>query len=93
MDEFEKVVIYYDNGQDTLARIIDTLLINKINVEHRVKFNHIEKRLFQIADMLTFIDKMIYKYNSNIELTKAEKYFFGIKDILNIIRLLKVKRL
>ena len=93
MNEFETVVIYYDNGQEALGSIIDTLLINKNNVEHRVEFNHKEKRLFQVSDMLTFIDKIVYKHNNNIPLTNAEKFFFSVKDILGIIRQLKNKRI
>ena len=90
--QFDKVVVYYDNGQDALGAIIDTLLLNKNNVEHRIDFNHKEKRLFQVSDMLTFVDKIVYKHNNKIELTRAEKYFFSVKDILGIIRQLKPKR-
>lgn len=93
MNQFEKVVIYYDNGQEALGAIIDTLLITKNNVERRIEFDHKEKRLFQVSDMLTFIDKIVYKHNHNIPLTKAEKYFFSIKYIHGIIRQLKSKRL
>lgn len=93
MNEFEKVVVYYDNGQEALGAIIDTLLITKNNVEHRIEFDHKEKRLFQVSDMLTFVDKIVYKHNHNMPLTKAEKYFFSVKDILGIIRQLKSKRL
>ena len=93
MNEFKQVVIYYDNGQNTLGAIIDTLLINKSNIEHRIEFDHKEKRLFQVSDMLTFVDKIVYKHNNNIKLTKAETYFFSVKDILGIIRQLKSKRL
>ena len=32
MNEFEKIVVYYDNGQEALGAIIDTLLIKKKNV-------------------------------------------------------------
>ena len=62
-------------------------------VEHRVEFDHKEKRLFQVSDMLTFMDKIVYKHNHNIPLTRSEKYFFSVKDILGIIRQLKNKRL
>lgn len=93
MKDFEKIVIYYDNGQEALGAIIDTLLISKNNVEHRIEFNHTEKRLFQVSDMLTFIDKIVYKHNHNMPLTKSEKYFFSVKDILGIMRQLKNKRL
>ena len=91
MNEFAQVVVYYDNGQDALGAIIDTLLLNKTNVEHRIEFNHKEKRLFQVSDMLTFVDKIVYKHQNNMPMTKAEKYFFSVKDILGIIRQLKSK--
>ena len=93
MNEFEKVVVYYDNGQEALGAIIDALLINKNNVEHRINFNHKEIRLFQVSDMLTFIDKIDYKYHHKIPITKAERYFFKIKDITDIKRRLKNKRI
>ena len=93
MNEFEKVIIYYDNGQDALGAIIDTLLLNSANVEQRIDFDHKEKRLFQVSDMLTFVDKIVYKHNNNMKLTRAETYFFSVKDILGIIRQLKNKRL
>ncbi len=42
--------------------------------------------------MLTFVDKIVYKHQNNMPITKAEKYFFSVKDILGIIRQLKSKR-
>lgn len=93
MDEFEKIVIYYDNGQDELGKIIDSLVITKNNIEHRTEFNHKEKRLFQVSDMLTFVDKIVYKHDNNMQLTKAEKYFFQLRDIIDIERRLKNKRI
>ncbi|MGN1301833.1 MAG: DUF3800 domain-containing protein [Clostridia bacterium] len=93
IDQFKKVVVYYDNGQDALGAIIDTLLMTKNNVEHRIEFDHKEKRLFQVSDMLTFVDKIVYKHEHNIQLTRAEKYFFSVKDILGIMRQLKNKRI
>lgn len=93
IDEFEKVVIYYDNGQEELGAIIDSIIKDKNNVEHRTEFDHKEKRLFQVSDMLTFVDKIVYKHNNNIALTKAEKYFFQLRDIIDIERRLKNKRI
>lgn len=93
MNEFEKVVIYYDNGQEELGAIIDSIIKDKNNVEHRTEFDHKEKRLFQVSDMLTFVDKIVYEHNNNIALTKAEKYFFQLRDIIDIERRLKNKRI
>ncbi len=64
----------------------------KLLVSTIFEFDHKEKRLFQVSDMLTFVDKIVYKHNNKIELTKAEKYFFSVKDILGLIRQLKPKR-
>ncbi|MBQ2835711.1 MAG: DUF3800 domain-containing protein [Clostridia bacterium] len=93
IDEFEEVVIYYDNGQEELGRILNDVLKDKNNVKYRIEFDHREKRLFQVSDMLTFIDKIVYKYNNNMQLTKSEKYFFGVKNIEGMMRQLKSKRI
>ena len=90
---FDKIVIYYDNGQETLATILDTIFATNSKVERRVEFDHTKKRLFQISDMLTVIDKLDYKRKNNIQFTKAEKYFFSGKDFRHIINLLKNKRI
>ena len=92
-DTFDKIVIYYDNGQETLATILDTLFATNPKVERKIEFDHIKKRLFQVSDMLTVIDKLEYKRKNNITFTKAEKYFFNGKDFRHIINLLKNKRI
>jgi len=93
LESFDKIVIYYDNGQETLATILDTIFATNPKVERRVDFNHTKKRLFQVSDMLTVIDKMDYKRKNKIPFTKAEKYFFTGKDFRQIIELLKKKRI
>ena len=93
LESFDKIVIYYDNGQVTLATILDTLFATNPKVERRIEFDHTKKRLFQVSDMLTVIDKLEYKRKNNIPFTKAEKYFFNGKDIRHIINLLKNKRI
>lgn len=93
INSFDKVVIYYDNGQETLATILDTLFASYPNVERRIEFDHKKKRLFQVSDMLTVIDKLDYKRKNNIPFTKSEKYFFNGKDFRHIINLLKKKRI
>jgi len=78
-DSFDKIVIYYDNGQETLATILDIVFATNERAERRIEFDHIKKRLFQVSDMLTFIDKLDYKYHNNMPFTKAEKKFFKNK--------------
>jgi len=49
MDKFDKVVVYYDNGQDALGAIIDTLLLNK---------NNVERYFFSVKDILGIIRQL-----------------------------------
>ena len=76
-----------------MATILDTLFATNPKVERKIGFDHTKKRLFQVSDMLTVIDKLDYKRKNNIAFTKAEKYFFNGKDFRHIINLLKNKRI
>ena len=71
--------------------------LNKLNdrfdgFEHRVDFDHKEKRLFQVSDMLTFIDKYDYKYKNKLPYTKGEKYFFDFYEIRRTLKEINKKR-
>ena len=92
-NKFDKIVMYYDNGQEVLGTILDSIFLRFNGFEHRISFNHKEKRLFQVSDMLTYIDKYDYKYKHKITFTKSEKYFFTDDEIRKIIRELNKKRL
>ncbi len=91
-NKFDKIVLYYDNGQKPLGYIIDSLFIRFNGFEHKAVFNHKEKRLFQVSDMLTYIDKAVYKHKNNIKYTKAELYFFGNEELRKISKELNKKR-
>ena len=90
--KFDKIILYYDNGQEILGTILDSIFYRFEGFEHRVKFNHKEKRLFQVSDMLTYIDKYDYKYKNKLQFAKSEKYFFTDNEIRKIIRELNKKR-
>ena len=91
-NRFDKIVMYYDNGQETLGTILDSIFLRFEGFEHRVNFDHKEKRLFQVSDMLTFIDKYDYKYKNKMSFTRGEKYFFSIEEIRKILKELNKKR-
>lgn len=91
--KFDKIVMYYDNGQEVLGTILDSIFLRFDNFEHRILFDHKEKRLFQVSDMLTYIDKYDYKYKNKMSFTKSEKYFFTEDEIRKILRELNKKKL
>lgn len=91
-DKFDQIVMYYDNGQEVLGTMLDSIFLKFNNFEHRIDFDHKEKRLFQVSDMLTYIDKYDYKYKNKMTFTKSEKYFFTKDEMRKIIRELNKKR-
>ena len=91
-EKFDKIVMYYDNGQEVLGTILDSIFLRFDVFEHRVDFDHKEKRLFQVSDMLTYIDKYNYKYKNKMTFSKSEKYFFTTDEIRKILKELNKKR-
>ena len=91
-NKFDRIVMYYDNGQETLGTILDSIFLRFEGFEHRINFDHKEKRLFQVSDMLTFIDKYDYKYKNKMSFTRGEKYFFNVEEIRRILKELNKKR-
>ncbi len=93
LKKFDVIVMYYDNGQEILGKILDQIFSKYNGFEHRDLFDHKEKRLFQVSDMLTFIDKYNYKYKNKMKFTKGEKYFFTDEEIRLILREIDKKRI
>ena len=92
IQKYDLVVVYYDEGQERLAYIIKKAFAQFNNVEHRKKFNLKDKKLFQVADMLTCIDKLEFKTRNKIPLTKNEKYFISYDSFKKLQISLKNKR-
>ncbi len=73
--DFDKVIIYYDNGQVELTKII-TSVFNAFysNIEFR-KVKPSEYKLFQVADLLCTMELLKLKTDAN-SFSKSEKEFF-----------------
>ena len=92
LKKVDVIVMYYDNGQEILGKILDQIFSKYNGFEHRELFDHKEKRLFQVSDMLTYIDKYNYKYKNKMSFTKSEQYFFNLDEIRKILKELNKKR-
>lgn len=74
-DGFDKIIVYYDNGQIELGAILNTVFsIHFSNVEFR-KAEPQKYRLLQAADFICSIELLKIKKNEN-RLSKTEKQFF-----------------
>ena len=90
--KFTKINLYYDNGQEILGTILDSAFLKFSSFDHIVKFDHVKERLFQVSDMLTYIDKYDYKYKNKMPITKIERYFFMHEEIRKILKEIDKKR-
>lgn len=74
-DEFEKIIVYYDNGQRELSAILNAAFSVKFaNVDFR-KAEPQKYRLLQIADFICSMELLKIKKKEN-RLSKSEKQFF-----------------
>ena len=73
---FDKIIVYYDNGQTQLTKII-TSVFNVLfsNVEMR-KVRPVDYKLFQVADLICTLEMLADKAAHN-SFTKSETDFFG----------------
>ena len=75
MNSFDKVIVYYDNGQRELGSILNAIFSIKLsNVEFR-KADPREYRLLQVADLFCTIELMKIKRDES-RLSKSEEKFF-----------------
>ncbi len=89
--KFDKIVIYYDNGQSQLAAILEEVF-KDFNISFISDFDKTNEKLFQVADMLTFMDKYYYKFKHKLYISKNEKIFFENMEMRKLLKELKNKR-
>jgi hypothetical protein len=75
---FDKIIIYYDNGQKSLKRILN-ILFNSLfsNVEVR-KVSPADYKLFQVADLVCTLDHIRSKIDIG-QFSNSEAEFFSSK--------------
>lgn len=78
---YDRVIIYYDNGQMELNRILASIFATTLSAVEFRKVIPSEYRLFQVADMCCSLELIKLKLDRN-ELTASESIFFGsIRDL------------
>lgn len=74
-ESFDKIIVYYDNGQVELTKILTTLfnaLLN--NVEFR-KVKPSDYKLFQVADLVCTLE-LLFEKSGTSSFTHSEFEFF-----------------
>lgn len=92
---FDKVIVYYDNGQALVTDLINTVLCAYLSRVDVRKISPRDYRLSQAADMLCTLELMGQKANQS-SLSRSEDLFFGnrralVKNFLKPMRRLAFK--
>ncbi len=73
---FDKIILYYDNGQKPLKRILNVIFSSKFsNIEVR-KVKPVDYKLFQVADLICTLEHISNKTELGV-FSSSEKEFFG----------------
>ena len=81
-NEFNKIIVYYDNGQGELSKILTSIFsVVFTNVEFR-KVLPVDYKLFQVADLICTMELVKTKYDRDMQ-SASEKGIFGSKRDFN----------
>ena len=72
---FDDVIVYYDSGQSKLASVIDDVFSILNGYRRKVHFDHYEKKLFQVADLICTLKLLAIKHEKK-ELSNSELLIF-----------------
>ena len=72
---FDRIVVYYDNGQNELSYILNAILNTKLSLVEFKNASPKEYQLLQVADFICSIELLKQKRQNNL-LTNSEKAFF-----------------
>ena len=93
-NSFDKVIVYYDNGQVELTKILSSVFnVLYTDVEFR-KVKPVDYKLFQVADLVCTMELLSEKAES-CSFSKSEKEFFcSVRDFRkNYLKPLQKKKL
>ena len=74
---FDKVIVYYDNGQAIVTDLINTVFnayLSRVDVR---KIKHADYRLSQAADLVCTLELLRLKEKYGATMSRSEEIFFG----------------
>ena len=80
-ERYNKVILYYDNGQKNITRILNTVLATNFNEYDIRKVLPKDYKLFQVADLICTLELIKNKMEIN-NLSKSETLIFHNKKEL-----------
>lgn len=78
---YEKVILYYDNGQHELNRILNTVLATELAEYDVRKVLPSDYRLFQVADLICTLELLRIKMENGQLSSSEERMFHSKRDL------------
>ncbi|MCR4721524.1 MAG: DUF3800 domain-containing protein [Lachnospiraceae bacterium] len=78
---FDNVIVYYDNGQREITRMLNAVLATELNNYELRRVQPVNYRLFQAADLLCTLTLLQKRYDTN-SLTKSDMLLFHSRNDL-----------
>lgn len=79
-NSFERVIIYYDNGQVELTKVLTSVFSTLyVHVEFR-KVKPVDYKLFQVADLMCTMELLAEKADSNHFSNSELEFFENVRD-------------
>ena len=78
---YEKVILYYDNGQHELNRILNTVLATELTDYDVRKVLPSDYRLFQVADLICTLELLKIKMENGQLSNSEERMFHSKRDL------------
>ena len=75
---FDRIIIYYDNGQKALKRILNVLFNSMFTHVEVRKVSPADYKLFQVADLVCTLEHIKYKIDLGM-FSKTESEFFSTR--------------
>ena len=72
---FDRIIIYYDNGQHEITRMLNLIFNYTLNGVEARSVSPSQYSLFQVADFVCTMELLDLKFSKN-ELSRSEKKFF-----------------
>ena len=76
--DFERVVLYYDNGQHELSRILNTVLATELSSYEMKRVIPSDYRLFQVADLFCTLE-LVKEKLTHTTMNRSEELLFHSK--------------
>ena len=78
---FDKVIVYYDNGQRPISKMLNAVMATELNDYEMRKVRPVDYRLFQAADLICTLTLLQQRYNAN-RLTRSDMLLFHSRSDL-----------